>query len=396
MTTVCFGVFEMLNRDIETEYLKNCWRLILGQSSEESLGSCSEPGLSDMESLLNFLYQREYEQSDLYQDTSREGQMPGGKSAGRGKSQPTVFQWLEKIRSTFPQKSIEIMEKHAIDKYELKEILNDKKILESLEPNKALLQTILQMKGSMKPEVLESAKKIVKSIVDRIKLSLEEKIYKRFSAFINKNRSTVYSISNELDFIKTINKNLKNYDFESEQILFEDFFFYENIHKKNKWDLILVVDESGSMMDSVLYSSIMASIFATLPVFRTKLVIFDTEVVDLTSELHNIIEVMFKIRLGGGTDIAKALAYSSTLITNPHKTVVVLVSDFYDWDMKRFYQEVASIIDGGSKFIGVGALSDDGSGVYDKNAAKKLAEMGADVAALTPEALIDWIRNIIK
>ena len=120
----------------------------------------------------------------------------------------------------------------------------------------------------------------------------------------------------QISFIKTINKNLKNYDFESEQILFEDFFFYENIHKKNKWDLILVVDESGSMMDSVLYSSIMASIFATLPVFRTRLVIFDTEVVDLTSELHNIIEVMFKIRLGGGTDIAKALAYSSTLITN--------------------------------------------------------------------------------
>jgi uncharacterized protein with von Willebrand factor type A (vWA) domain len=105
---------------------------------------------------------------------------------------------------------------------------------------------------------------------------------------------------------------------------------------------------------------------------------------------------MFKVRLGGGTDIAKALAYGSTLIQNPHKTIVVLVSDFYDWNMNRFYQEVASIIEGGSKFIGVGALSDDGKGDYDKQAAKKLASMGADVAALTPDALADRIKGIIK
>ncbi len=383
----------MLQKDNDEQYLANCWRLILGKGAQNQLGSGSGD-VQEMDKLLDYLYQKEYGENQFYDGNGGGG--GAGKEASKDKSKPTVFEWLKKIRDKFPERTVEIMEKHAISKYNMTEMLSDKKVLESMEPNKALLQTILQMKGHMKPDVLESAEKIVKNIVDKIKLELQQKIHKRFSSLINRNRSTVYSISGELDFIKTIGKNLKNYSSERKEILFEDFFFYENIHKKNKWELILLVDESGSMMDSVLYSSIMASIFATMPVFKTKLIIFDTEVVDLSEYLHDVIEIMFKVRLGGGTDIAKALAYGSTLIQNPHKTIVVLVSDFYDWNMNRFYQEVASIIEGGSKFIGVGALSDDGKGDYDKQAAKKLASMGADVAALTPDALADWIKGIIK
>jgi len=376
---------------LDKEYLKNYWKLILGKASETNLGNFNS-STQEMSELLDFLYNREYG-DDIYQG---DGSGEGGKKAGRGKSNIKVFKWLKKIRSTFPEKTIEILEKHAISKYKLKEMLTDKKILESLEPNKALLETILHMKGEMNSEVLVSAKIIVKKIVEKIKLDLEDKINSRFSSLINKTHSSLFSASGELDFIKTINKNLKNYDLNNQQIIFEDIYFYENVHKKNKWDVILVVDESGSMLDSLLHSAIMASIFATLPAFRTKLIIFDTEFVDLTDYLDNIIEIMFQIRLGGGTDIARALAYSSTLIKNPSRTLLVLISDFYDWNMNDFYREVASIIDGGSKFIGIGALTDNAKGDYDKVAAKKIAEMGGDVAALTPEELIDWIKNIVS
>jgi len=386
----------------DKKYLESCWKLILGKSSESSLGGMNglnfgEHSLSEMSELLEFLYSREYEEGSLYDgDGVGIGSGSGGKNAGRGESNPTVFKWLKKIRKAFPEKTVEIMEKDAIDKYDLKEMLTDKKVLESLEPNKALLETILNMKEHMNPEVLMSAKRIIRQVVEDIKLKLEEKVSKKFSTLINRTKSSVYSISGELDFNKTINKNLKNYDYKTQKISFEDIYFYENIHKKNKWNLVLVVDESGSMMDSVLYSSIMASIFASIPVLNTKLVIFDTEIVDLSDHLDDVVEIMFQIRLGGGTDIAKALNYTSgKYLDNPHKTIVVLVSDFYDWDMKKFYAEVAYILEAGAKFFGIGALTEDAKGSYDKQAAKKLASMGADVAALTPESLADWVKGII-
>jgi Mg-chelatase subunit ChlD len=382
----------------DRKYLESCWKLILGKASESSLGGMDAgfggQSLSDMNQLLEFLYAREYEDGSLYDGDTGGG--VGGKAAGKGSSNPTVFKWLKDIRNIFPKKTIEILEKDAINKYDLKEMLTDKKVLESMEPNKALLETILNMKEHMSPDVLMSAKRIIKSVVDEIKLRLEEKVSKKFSSLLNRSKSSVYSISGELDFNKTINKNLKNFDPKTQKIGFEDIYFYENIHKKNKWNLVLVVDESGSMMDSVLYSSIMASIFASIPVLRTKLVIFDTEVVDLSDHLDDVVEIMFQIRLGGGTDIAKALNYtSSKYLDNPHKTIVVLVSDFYDWDMNKFYAEVAYIIDAGAKFIGIGALTEDAKGSYDKQAAKKLASMGAEVAALTPESLAEWVKKII-
>ncbi len=401
-------MIEMKDIDIiekEKKYLESCWKLVLGKSSETNLGGMEGDfggqSLSEMNGLLEFLYSREYEYGSLYDGNASGlgvggGEGKEGKGAGRQGSSPSVFNWLNKIRKTFPKKTVEIMEKDAIDKYNLKEMLTDKKVLESLEPNKALLETILNMKEHMNPDVLMSAKRIIKQVVDEIKLKLEEKVSKKFSTLINRTKSSVYSISGELDFNKTINKNLKNYDYKTQKISFENIYFYENIHKKNKWNLILVVDESGSMMDSVLYSSIMASIFASIPVLNTKLVIFDTEVVDLSDHINDVVEIMFQIRLGGGTDIAKALSYTSgKYLDNPHKTIVVLVSDFYDWDMKKFYTEVAYILEAGAKFFAIGALTEDAKGGYDKQAAKKLASMGADVASLTPESLADWIKGII-
>ena len=199
-----------------------------------------------------------------------------------------------------------------------------------------------------------------------------------------------------MDFYKTINKNLKNFDLKRGKINFEDIYFYENIYKKNKWNLILLIDESASMFDSILYSSIMASIFASIPVLTTKLIVFDTQVVDLTDYLNDIIEIMFKIRLGGGTDIAKALRYArETYLKTPEKTLFVLISDFYDWNMEGFYNEVSKIIESKSKFIGIGALTEDAKGSYDKKAAKILTSLGAYVAALTPDVLADWIKDII-
>ena len=165
------------------KYLESCWKLILGRASESSLGDMSggfaSQNISEMNELLEYLYSREYEEGSLY-DGNSEGAGAGGKKAGRGKSQPSVFQWLKKIRKTFPQKTVEILEKDAIDKYELKEMLTDKKVLESMEPNKALLETILTMKGHMNPEVLASAKRIIAVVVKDIKLRLEEKVSKKF------------------------------------------------------------------------------------------------------------------------------------------------------------------------------------------------------------------------
>ena len=381
--------------------LKTYWRLILGKSSESTLGTSGDINnikVEEIGEMLDFLYSMEYDDDSVYQGYSSKNEYSENtsKKASKDKSNLTVLKWLKGIRKTFPQKAIEKLEKDAIERYELKEMLTDKKVLESLEPSKALLETILTVKEYMSEEVLKSAEKIVEKTVNEIKLNLDEKIKVTFSSLLNRNKSSVYSFSGELDFIKTVNKNLKNFDHKTKRPIFEDIYFYENIHKKNKWNLVLAVDESGSMSDSVLYSSIMASIFAKLPFLNTKLVIFDTEIVDLSDYLDDIVKIMFSVRLGGGTDIASALNYiSNNYLSEPSKTIVVLVSDFYDWNMNNFFGEIKRIIESGAKFLGIGALTEDAKGSFDKKAAQKIKTLGAEVISSTPEQLASLIKNII-
>ena len=366
----------------------NRWRLILGRNSENQIeftGEYSESiSYQDMEETLDYLYSQEYGEELL-------------RKGGTGKSQLNAAKWIEKARNLFPKKTVEVLEKQALEHFNLTELLTDKKVLEKMEPNTDLLKTILQFKHLMKSDVIAEAKKIIKKVVDEITEKLQTDIRKSLLGKLNRNMpSNVKSMKN-LDIKKTIARNLKNYDTENSRLVLKNVYFSSRVKRFNKWNIIIAVDESGSMLDSVIYSAVMAGIFAKLPMIDTRLVIFDTNVVDLSGYIDDPVEVLMGMQLGGGTDINGALSYCESLCENPHNTIFVTVTDLYEGgSTQNLLRTCADIISSGSKMIFLTALDRDANPAYDKNVGQKLADMGAFVGAMTPEQLGDYIGKMIS
>ena len=381
------------NYDKNTASNLNKWRLILGKYANNQIEfSDEESGIKymNMDNALDFLYGREYGEEDGVSNEMR-------KMGSLGPSNLTVPSWIIEIRKLFPKETVEILEKHALDKYELTELLTDKEVLEKLEPNEELLKNILQMKHLLKGEVLETAKIIVKKVAEDITKKLENDVKKAIVGQIDRNKSSLVKNSRNIDFKKTIKANLKNYDVNEKSLVIDKIYFNDRVKRYNPWNVIIAVDESGSMLDSVIHSAIMAGIFSKLPMLKTNLVIFDTEVVDLSGYIDEPVETLMSIQLGGGTNITKALTYCEGLIENPHRTIVILVSDLYEgYDYKRMYGRVKSIIESGAKLIVLTALNMEAEAVYDKNAAKNMAALGAEVASMTPGGLAEWIGKILS
>lgn len=364
----------------------NRWRLLLGRYSENSLGNMSDSrSYEQMESMLDYLYSREY---------SGRGMAEEGRSYGNEESQLTVPEWITQVRELFPAKTVEIMEKHALDRYSMEELITDKETLEKLQPSQSLLKSIMQMKHLMKGETLDTAQRIVAKVVDELKRAMETKITAAINGKLNKNSSSNLKIARNLDFHKTIRKNLKNFDVENNRLMVDKIFFNSRTKLTNPWDIIISIDESGSMLDSVIHSAVMAGIFSALTSLRTKLFIFDTAVVDLTHQIDDIVRTLMSVQLGGGTDIAKAFKYCGQLIANPSRTIVVMVTDLYSG--RDMYAEAKKIIETGAKLIILTSLDRDSQPDYDKEAARVMVSLGAEVAALTPESLAKWIAEIIS
>ena len=367
----------------------NRWRLILGKQAGQQIsfgnGAALENGIScfDLDDALEFLYSREYGE-----DVRREG--------GTGASRLTAATWITKIRSLFPKQTVEILERHALERYQLTELLTDREVLERLEPNEELLKTILQLKHLMRGDVLDAARRIVRKVAEEIAERLNRDIRRSLLGSIDRNsESPVKSIRN-LDMKKTIRRNLKHYDREQKRLMVERVFFSSRTRKYSQWRVVIAVDESGSMLDSVIHSAVMAGIFARLPMLDTRLVIFDTQVVDLSAHLDDPVETLMSIQLGGGTNIAGALQYCETLIENPHRTLVVLVSDLCEGGSLGALLSVSrGIIESGARLVCLTALDMEANPAYDRRTAGQLADLGAFVGAMTPEALGDFMGKVM-
>lgn len=373
----------------EDKQTLNKWRLVLGQFANDEINL--QPSFLDMDSVLDYLYSREYsEEQGIRQEDKTKGY------GSREASKLTVPQWIAKVRKLFPSQTVEILQKQAIDKYNLTELLTDEKILKQMQPDMELLKNILTFKSMMSPQVLKTARSIIDEVVKQIEKKLETEIKEAFHGRKNPYKSGTLRTMRNFDFKKTIRKNLKNYDKEHKTIIPSQLYFSSRVKKQNEYKIIIVVDQSGSMISSVIYSAVMAGIFSKLPVLDTNLIIFDTKVVDLTDYISDPVETLLNVQLGGGTDISKALDYATTKITQPQKTIVVLVSDLYDgYDYKQMYRRVYDIIEMGAKMFVLPALDFESNGSYDKNAAQKMANLGADVAAITPKELAQWIAKIV-
>lgn len=366
----------------------NRWRLVLGKYAADQIGfSSGELQYMEMEDVLDYLYAREYGEEQEVRKERRGGQEG---------SALTVPSWIERIRKLFPKQTVEIMERHALEKYGMTELLTDPEVLCRLEPNKELLKTILSLKHMMKGEVLALAREIARKVADELTKKMEQELKKSFFGLLDRTSSSPVKSARNLDIKKTIRMNLKNYDTDREQLVLKQVYFHSRMKRYHRWRVIICVDESGSMLDSVIHSAVMAGIFARLPMLDTRLVIFDTSVVDLSGHVEDPVETLMSIQLGGGTNIAGALSYCEGLIEFPYRTMVVLVSDLYEGGgYQNLYGISRGIVESGAKLVVLTALDMNANPNYDRNAAAMLASLGAHVGAMTPEQLAEWMGKIM-
>ncbi len=374
---------------MDEQELLNRWRLVLGKYAAQELPFSGDAlHYMDMEEALDFLYSREYSEEQGIRQEDRAG--------GRENSKLTVPSWLQRVKKLFPKQTVEVMERHALEKYNMAELLTDPEVLQKLEPNRELLKTILTLKHMMKGEVLNMAKEIVRKVAEELTKKMEQELKRSIFGKLDRTSSSPVKSARNLDIKKTIRQNLKNYDTKQHQLVLKQVYFNSRMKRYNSWRVILCVDESGSMLDSVIHSAVMAGIFAKLPMLDVKLVIFDTKVVDLSGYVEDPVETLMSIQLGGGTNIAGALSYCETLIDFPYRTMVILISDLYEgYGYRNLYSVSKGIIESGAKLIALTALDMDANPCYDRHAAASLAGLGAHVGAMTPEELAEWIGKII-
>ncbi len=360
------------------------WRLVLGEFAEENMPVSDE--YKEFDDSLSFLYDNEYSEE---RGIRRKG--------GTGAVSMSIPQWIKKIKKLFPKKTYEVMQKQALNKYGMEEMLNDPNVLKEIEPDIDLLKKLLAFRNIMPENVKTMAYEIINQVVNDLKKRLEVNVRKAFYGKKLPAISNAPKVYRNFSFKRTVEHNLKYYSPEYKTIIPHRIYFDANIRKYNPWNIIILVDESGSMSDSVIYSAVMSSIFAKLPFISIKLVIFSTSIIDLSDYISDPVETLMKVQLNGGTDIYKALCYAQKLITAPQKSIVILISDLYDGnDYRYMYSACGNIVESGAKFFVLPALDYSASPCYDKRGAEGMAKRGAEVCAVTPEGLAEWIGNVIS
>ncbi|NTX37374.1 VWA domain-containing protein [Myxococcus sp. CA033] len=368
------------------------WRLALGPTAEKT-GACPSlralstqagsvgVGGGDLEALddaLSFVY--------------------GEKRASSSGSRPYIPEWLGALRTFFRDDVIALVQKDAIEKKGLTQLLFEPETLPFLDKNVELVTTLVSARGLIPDEAKAIARQIVREVVEELRKKLESSIRTAVFGALRRDRTSPLPIARNIDWKRTIRQNLKGWDAEHKRLVPERFYFWPNQRKHHEWDVTLVVDQSGSMAQSVVYSSVMAAIFASLDVLRTRLILFDTEVVDMTPLLTDPVEVLFTAQLGGGTDINRAVAYAqANHVQRPEKTLFLLITDLYEGgDAEELVARLRQLVDSRAKVLCLLSLSDGGKPTYDHAMAERLTALGIPCFGCTPKRLVDVVERVMR
>jgi Mg-chelatase subunit ChlD len=371
------------------------WRLVLGKVAEAHRISCaSQADAERIEQLVGFLFESGDGQGS---GGSRGARSSSDRSAGLGPSQLTVSDWVDAVNELFPHQSKEVMQKELVRRRGIAEIMEKPELLEKIEPNLELVKTLLTHRDLLNPKTRILARKIIDKVVEELKRKMQVQVEQAITGAIRKDRHSPRKVYRNLDLKTTLRRNLQNFNSDSGKLLVDQLFFYAADRKKKPWHVIVVVDQSGSMLESAIFSAVMASIFAELPAVKTSLVLFDTQVVDLSGQVGQPVDVLLSIQLGGGTDITQALIYANGLVRQPQRTIVVLITDFYEGRGESdLVAQTRLMADGGLRMIGLGALGYDARPSYNKATAGKLRKVGMDILVCTPEKLAECMAEIIR
>jgi VWA domain-containing protein len=350
---------------IEDERLRR-WRLILGGNENDGTGC----GLSG---------------ADLAMDKALAALYDSDRRGGLGSSAPNVARWLGDIREYFPSSVVRVMQQDAFDRLNLRRMLLEPEMLAAVEPDVHLVADLLSLGGVMPAKTKETARLVVRRVVDDLQRRLAEPLRQAVIGSLNRAARNRRPRHNEIDWPRTIRANLKHYQPDYKTIVPETRIGYGR-KRSSLRDIILCVDQSGSMATSVVYSGVFGAALASLTSVRTNMVVYDTSVVDLTAQLSDPVDLLFGVQLGGGNDTSRALEYCQGLVRQPHDTILVLISDLFEGPgTEAMLKRVASLVSAGVQFIALLALNDDGAPSYDHSVAAAFAGFGIPSFACTPD-----------
>jgi len=358
------------------------WRLVLGRSAERAgIRTSAGSDAARAQDAIDFVFEGEGDD----------------RGAGGGGSTLTVPSWIDAVSELFPRQAKEVLERELIGRRGIRELLDHPKLLEKVEPSIDLVKTLLTHKDLLDPRARILARKIIDQVVQQLKQQLEIRVEQALIGALRRDRHSPRKVFRNLDLRTTLRKNLRHWDGERRRLLVERLYYFAAERNRRPWHVVVCVDQSGSMLDSAIFSAVMASIFAELPAVKTSLVLFDTSVVDLSDQVGSPVDVLLKVQLGGGTDITQALSYCAGLVGEPARTIVVLITDFFEGrDDQDLVDQVRAMADAGIRMIGLGALGYDARPEYNKATARKCRKVGMDILVCTPERLAEAMAEIIK
>ena len=365
------------------------WRLVLGGSDADGTGV----------DLTGADAQRDAVLAVLYGDGSDGGGVDGGRSrgAGLGRSSPRVARWLGDIRTYFPASVVQVMQRDAMDRLGLRELLLEPEMLESVQPDVHLVGTLLALNRAIPDRSRETARSVVRQVVEQLERRLGQPTRQAVSGALQRAARTRRPRPSDIDWNRTILANLRHYQPSLRTVVPERLVGRGRRLPQVTREVVLCLDQSGSMASSVVYAGVFAAVLASVRSLRTRVIAFDTAVVDLTGHLHDPVDLLFGVQLGGGTDIDAALAYCQTVVPRPRDTVLVLVSDLFEGgDRQSMLARARALADAGVRVVALLALSDDGAPAYDHDNAAALAELGIPAFACTPDRFPDLMAHAIE
>ncbi|MGX1680761.1 VWA domain-containing protein [Streptomyces althioticus] len=363
-----------MTEDAAGERLRR-WRLVLGGDTADGTGHALSGQDTAVDDALTALYGRD--------DTPTAGRERAG---GLGASAPSVARWLGDIRTYFPTSVVQVMQRDAVDRLGLGTLLLEPEMLKAVEADVHLVGTLLSLTQAMPETTRETAREVVRKVVEDLEKRLATRTRATLTGALDRGARVRRPRHHDIDWNRTVAANLRHYLPEHGTVVPERLVGHGRASRSVRKEVVLCVDQSGSMASSVVYASVFGAVLASMRAVATRLVVFDTEVVDLTERLDDPVDVLFATRLGGGTDINRALAYCQSRITRPADTVVVLISDLYEGGIRdEMLKRVAAVKASGAQFVSLLALSDEGAPAYDREHAVALAELGAPAFACTPD-----------
>lgn len=380
------------------------WRLILGKESEPALGAfqgdrcCLSAVQMEMDEALESIYGGDSEE-EISQDEWMRKEIGGPHGSTKGPTKPRVAKWLDQVRNFFPKDIVVLLQHDAIERKGMKELLFEPEIMAQVEPSLDLASAVLELKHLVQEKAKAAARDLVRRVVEELRKKLESRFAAAVRGSLDRNQHSPFRSMANLDWHRTIRRNLKNFQPDLQTIIPEDLSFYMRKRRQNDWNVIIAMDQSGSMHSSLIYGGVMGAILASMPAVETHVVAFNhEEVVDLTELCQDPVDLLFGIQLGGAEDYWRATCYCERFMHTPAKTLYILLADLHDTspNESRFVKKMESLLESGIKAVTLLAISDSGKPSHNENLANKLAKLGMPCFGCIPDRLPDLLAAVLK